>query len=37
MTTELTLFEQPQLAPSYLQPSAVAKALAEQMEGGLAG
>ena len=37
MTTELTLFEQPQLAPSYLQNSAVAKALAEQMEGGLAG
>lgn len=37
MTTEITLFEQPQLAPAYLQTSAVAKLMQEQMEGGLAG
>lgn len=35
--TNITLFEQPQIVPSYLQTSAAAKALAEQMEGGLAG
>lgn len=37
MSTDITLFEQPQIAPVYLQNSAAAKALAEQMEGGLAG
>ena len=37
MTTALTLFDQPQIAPVYLQTSAAAKALAEQMEGGLSG
>jgi hypothetical protein len=37
MNTAVTLFEQPQMAPAYLATSAVAKALQEQMEGGLAG
>lgn len=37
MTTDITLFAQPQMAPAYLQTSAVAKALQEQLEGGLAG
>jgi hypothetical protein len=37
MTTDVTIFAQPQPVPSYLQQSAVAKALQEQMEGGLAG
>lgn len=36
-TNAMTLFEQPQIAPAYLQTSAAAKLLAEQMEGGLAG
>jgi hypothetical protein len=37
MTTEITLFAQPQPVPAYLQNNPLAKALQEQMEGGLAG
>lgn len=37
MSTNVTIFEQPQIVPAYLLTSAAAKALAEQMEGGLAG
>lgn len=35
--TAITLFDQPQVVPSYLATSAVAKQLAEQIDGGLAG
>lgn len=35
--TAVTLFDQPVQLPAYLQTSAVAKALAEQIDGGLAG
>jgi hypothetical protein len=35
--TNITLFDQPQQLPAYLQTSAVAKQLAEQIDGGLAG
>lgn len=37
MNTQVTLFDQPQQLPAYLQTSEAAKALALQMEGGLAG
>lgn len=37
MTTAITLFEQPQTMPAYLQNDPVARVLGEQMEGGLAG
>lgn len=37
MTTAIAIFDQPTTAPAYLQQNAVAKALAEQLEGGLAG
>lgn len=37
MTTAIAIFEQPTTAPAYLQQSPIAKELATQMEGGLAG
>lgn len=37
MTTAITLFDNPMPVPSYLQNNAVAAALQQQMEGGLAG
>lgn len=37
MATDITIFAQPQPVPAYLLNNPIAKALAEQMEGGLAG
>jgi hypothetical protein len=37
MTTAIAIFEQPTTVPAYLKESPVAKTLATQMEGGLAG